>query len=178
MDQDARGSLSAMAATLLACGGAGLIAGAPDWVTRVALAKTPAPVSGTAGIAQRPQGPTNDATATRIAEGGRSSQERFAGAIPPPASGEDVETATDELDFEYFLLERTCGAASWFQPASDGDPDSDGNGSADLGNRPAPPGCEAGMWTLDDPTDDLRRASYDLLASDKRTLDDGQDALR
>src|SRR2546423_6999743 len=95
VDQDARGSLSAMAATLLACGGAGLIAGAPDWVTRVALAKTPPPVVAAVGFAQRPQNPTNDPTAPTIGEGGRSSQERFAGAIPPPPPAEDVATATD-----------------------------------------------------------------------------------
>src|SRR5205807_835364 len=101
-----------------------------------------------------------DPTATAIGEGGRSSQERFAGAISPPGSGEDVATATGELDLEYFLLERTCGAAPWFEPASDGEGDSDGNASADLGNPAGPTGCDAGMWTLDDQTDDLRHASY------------------
>jgi hypothetical protein len=167
-----------MAATLLACGGAGLIAGAPDWVTRVALAKTPPPVFATARIAQRPENPTDDVTATTIAQGGRSSQEPVAGANRPPRRGVDVATATDRLDLEYFLLERTCGADLRFEPGSEGDGDSDGNASADLGNPPRPAGCDAGMWTLDEQTDDLRRASYDLLAADNRTLDGRQDAVR
>src|SRR5438445_3914833 len=166
VDQEARGSLSAMAATLLACGGAGLIAGAPDWVTRVALAKMPPPVFATVGFAQRPQNPANDPAATTIGEGGRSSQEPFAGAIPPPPSAEDVATATGPLDREYLLLERTCGAAPPFRPASGGDSDSDGNASADLANPPAPTACDAGIWTLDDQADYLRRTSYDLLAAD------------
>ena len=38
MKRDTRNTLSAMLATLLACGGAALIAGAPDWVGRVAVA--------------------------------------------------------------------------------------------------------------------------------------------
>jgi hypothetical protein len=35
--RDTRNALSAMVATLLACGGAALIAGAPDWVSRMAV---------------------------------------------------------------------------------------------------------------------------------------------
>jgi hypothetical protein len=168
-----------MAATLLACGGAGLIAGAPDWVMRMALAKTPPPLFATARIAQRPDNPTDDVTArTTIAEGGRSSQEPVAGTNQPARRGVDVATATDRLDLEYFLLERTCGAAPRFQPASEGDGDSEGNASADLWNPPAPTGCAAGMWTLEEQTDDLRRASHDLLAADNRTLDGRQDAVR
>lgn len=38
MKRDTRNTLSAMLATLLACGGAALIAGAPDWVSRMAVA--------------------------------------------------------------------------------------------------------------------------------------------
>src|SRR2546423_2057841 len=90
VDQDARGSLSAMAATLLACGGAGLIAGAPDWVTRVALAKTPPAVFGPAQDAQGPRTTTKEGIAIAIAEGSGSSQEPFAGGNLPPPSGLDA----------------------------------------------------------------------------------------
>ena len=108
-----------MAATLLACGGAGLIAGAPDWVTRVALAKTRPTVLGTAQDAQRPRETTKDVTATTLAEASGSSHESFAGAIRPPPSGLDVAMATDQPDLERFLVERTCGGAPRLRRASD-----------------------------------------------------------
>jgi hypothetical protein len=38
--RETRDSLSALAATLLACGGAALIATAPDWVSRMGLSRS------------------------------------------------------------------------------------------------------------------------------------------
>src|SRR5216684_4526489 len=114
-------SLSAMAATLLACGGAALIAGAPDWLNHMALAQTPLTGSpdptfsqdlsglghkfeliGTAADAADPRNPTNDVIATTIAEGGSSSDPQFAGAIRPLPPGVDIATLTDQLDLKYF----------------------------------------------------------------------------
>lgn len=40
MKRETRDSLSAIAATLLACGGAALIATAPDWVSRMGLPRS------------------------------------------------------------------------------------------------------------------------------------------
>jgi hypothetical protein len=70
-----RASLSAVAATLLACGGAALIAVAPDWVTRLARV-----------------------IAVTISQGRGSSQEQLSEAIRPAPPGAGVATAADRLD--------------------------------------------------------------------------------
>jgi hypothetical protein len=95
---EARASLSAMAATLLACGGAGLIAGAPDWVTRFALAKTPA-----ARFAAAPDAQDRKSTAeapAMVARASGSSHEPFAGTISAPPPGVDDAPAADQADVD------------------------------------------------------------------------------
>ena len=95
---EARRSLSAMAATLLACGGAGLIAGAPDWVTRFALAKPRPGASAAAADAQVPKTTTDDRVAA--VEGGGSSHQPFAGTIRPAASSAYDAPAADQPEVE------------------------------------------------------------------------------
>jgi len=168
-----------MAATLLACGGAALIAGAPDWLNHMALAQTPLTGSpdptfsqdlsglghkfeliGTAADAADPRNPTNDVIATTIAEGGSSSDPQFAGAIRPLPPGVDIATLTDQLDLKYFFVDRTCGGgAPRFQLALDldGDGVSDGNAFGYVGNPPNFTGCDLGRWRFEDLTDDVPR---------------------
>ena len=207
MDQEtrrtgARSSLSAMAATLLACGGAALIAGAPDWVSHMALAQTPLTGSsdpafsqdlpglghkfelfGTAQDAQDPKNPTNDVIATTIAEGRGSSQAQFAGAIRPLPPGVDIATLTDQLDLKYFFVDRTCGGgAPRFQLAIDldGDGVSDGNAFGYVGN---PPGFAGGDDTFPSSPSTagspggVGHAFYDLVTVDDRTLENRQDTV-
>jgi len=165
-----------MAATLLACVGAALIAGAPDWVTRVALAKAAPTVFGTAQDAQVLRKTTEDVTATTVAQRRGSSQEPFAGAIRPLPARLDVATATDQLDRERFLVEQTCGGAPRLRRASDleGERASDRNTSADLGSRSGLTRCDGGMWT----PEDLPHSSQERSTVGNRTLDDRQHGVR
>lgn len=71
----ARASLSAVVATLLACCGGALIAGAPDWVTRLARV-----------------------IAVTISQGRGSSQEQLVEANRPVVPSAGVATAVDGLD--------------------------------------------------------------------------------
>jgi hypothetical protein len=175
---EARASLSAMAATLLACGGAGLIAGAPDWVTRVALAKTPPMMFAASGEAQRPSRATNDGVATATAVGRGPVEEPFDGAIRLPPAGMEVATAADQLDLEHSIVGHACGAPR-VQQASvlEGDGAPDAGAFTELRNPAGLSGCHDRTWTPDDLSDELRRSSYDLVTVDNRTVDDGQGAI-
>ncbi len=124
----ARLSLSAIAVTLLACGGAALLAAAPDWVNHMALGQTALTGSsdpnfsqdlpglghkfelfGAAEDAQDPRNATNEVIATTIAEGRGGTSVQFAGAIRPLPPGVKIATLTDQLDLKYFFVDRTCG---------------------------------------------------------------------
>jgi hypothetical protein len=87
-----------MAATLLACGGAGLIAGAPDWVTRVALGKSRPAAFGAARDAQLAKSTTEHRVAAP--DGVGSSGEPFAGTIRPAPSGVYEARAADQPEVE------------------------------------------------------------------------------
>ena len=76
MKRDTRNTVSAMLATLLACGGAALIAGAPDWVSRVAVATLAGSPDG--AVSQNLRGLRHRLEAFRDA---------FSGAFGPPTVG-------------------------------------------------------------------------------------------
>jgi hypothetical protein len=172
----ARASLSAMTATLLACVGAALIAGAPDWISRMALAKRPLAVFGMAQDTQDPKSPTKDGIT--IAGGRGSAQPQLAGAIHSPPPALDVVTLDDQLDLEHSIVDPSCdGGAPRFPRADDldGDGVSGGNAPLYVGDPPGSAGCDAGRSRVEDPTEDIPRSSYDLVTVDNRTLEDGQD---
>ena len=169
-----------MAATLLACGGAGLIAGAPDWISRIALAKAAVRALGITADAQAPKSPTKDGLATTVAEGNGPAQPQLAGPIRsvPTAKG---ATLHDQLDLEHFVVARTCGGGTpRFERANDleGDGVSNGNASGSVGNPPRFAGCDAVRWSVEDPAEDVPRSSHDLVTVESRTLDDRQDTVR
>jgi len=78
-----------MAATLLACVGAALIAGAPDWVTRVALAKTRPAAPGASPQAQGPRN-TSDARIAAAEVSGSSAEPLAATTRTPPFVVDDA----------------------------------------------------------------------------------------
>ncbi|MFL5312078.1 MAG: hypothetical protein ACJ79H_16720 [Myxococcales bacterium] len=143
-----------MAATLLACIGAGLLAGAPDWVTRVALAKAAPAISATAEQAQGSKNATNDGVATA--------------------------TASVRLRLERFEASRTCRRASRFDEASDleGAGARDATRPSDDGERSGVTGWDPGTRTVDESTADVRRSPYDVATVENRTLDGRADAFR
>jgi len=146
-----------MAATLLACGGAGLIAGAPDWISRIALAKAAVTALGITADAQDPKNPTKDGLATTVAEGNGPAQPQLAGPIRSLPTAR-AATLHGQLDLEHFVFARTCrGGTPRFQRATDfeGDGLSNGNASGYVGNPPRSAGCDAVRWSVEDPAEDV-----------------------
>lgn len=83
MTRETRDSLSAIAATLLACGGAALIATAPDWVSRMGL-----PRSALSGA--------DAAVGEQLARVAHALRDRYAWPAGAPASPTGVGSTDEE----------------------------------------------------------------------------------